>query len=511
MARGTAYSSGTGTAYKSREESLGLGCLMPVSGSARKSPELLPVFAACQVRDTGAAEAVRERGKRASAGGRRAMIVPGTKILIACDTTANINWGARGASLALQQLLACRFENIRTLPGEVAGKPVFIDTVLPPSLASPLLARRYRSGLTQAYYRFEQTLGMKSDYIELDPMKSAQNILKNKDREIIRDIYTAISEADVVVVDGDGDLIFRTPPGRIPLFNLAVIELASRLGKAVHYVNSIFSDCPMTGRNERFHQYALSTLSKCSTITLRDPASIRLARSTAPELKVHLVPDSLFLWYDSLQDAIDNVPENGDYVIPFPQERLSHYGRIRFDRPYICLSGSSYAAFFQEEAVEAYTRLANAIQNKFDMGVYLAPTCNGDRFMHEVALRTSLPILPPEISIMMSAGIVAKARVYITGRYHPAIMAALGGTPCVFLGADSHKTSSLQELLEYDEVRLFSALPTPEECNEICDLAAGYLSRGEELRSRIRRASHDRAQEAQRVGSLIQEASLSAS
>jgi polysaccharide pyruvyl transferase WcaK-like protein len=431
------------------------------------------------------------------------MSVQGTRILLVCDTTASLNWGGRAASLALQQLLACRFENILALPGELAGTPVFINSILPPSLASLLLACRHKSALIEAYYRVEKTLGMKSDYIECDPRKSAQNILRNKDREIIRDIYTAISEADVVIVDGDGDLIFRTPPGRIPLFNLAVIELAWQLGKPVHYVNSIFADCPRTGQNERFHQYAVSTLSKCSTITLRDPASIRLARSSAPELKVHFVPDSLFLWYDSLQDAVNNVPENGDYIIPFPQERPSHYGRIRFDRPYICLSGSSYAAFFQEEAVEAYTRLANAIQGKFDMGVYLAPTCKGDRFMYEVALRTSLPILPPEIPIMMGAGIIAKARVYITGRYHPAIMAALGGTPCVFLGADSHKTSSLQELLEYDEMRLFSALPTTEECDEICHLAAEYLKRGEELRSRIRHASHNRAQEAQRVGSLI--------
>src|SRR5271165_4982427 len=122
------------------------------------------------------------------------MIGPETKILFLCDTTTNINWGARGASLALQQLLARHFENIRALPSELAEAPVFIDTVLPPSLASPLLARRHRSALLGAYHRFEKTLGMKSDYIELDPRKSAQNILRNKDRAIIRDIYGAICE-----------------------------------------------------------------------------------------------------------------------------------------------------------------------------------------------------------------------------------------------------------------------------------------------------------------------------
>jgi len=79
---------------------------------------------------------------------------------------------------------------------------------------------------------------------------------------------------------------------------------------------------------------------------------------------------------------------------------------------------------------------------------------------------------------MMAAGIVANARVYVTGRYHPAIMPAFGGTHCVFLGADSQKTSSLQELLEYEGVQLSSALPAPEECDQICDLAYAYLQRG---------------------------------
>jgi polysaccharide pyruvyl transferase WcaK-like protein len=282
-----------------------------------------------------------------------------------------------------------------------------------------------------------------------------------------------------------------------------VIEVASQLGKKVHYVNSIFADCSVTGRNQQFHQLALSTLAKCSVIALRDPTSMQLARSSAPDLTTHLVPDSLFLWYDSLQNAADNVPANGDYVIPFPKESRERYGSIRFDRPYICLSGSSHAAFFQQEAVEAYTRLADAIQKKFDMSVYLAPTCKGDRFLYEVAKRTSLPILPSEIPIMMAAGIVAGAQVYVTGRYHPAIMASLGGTPCVFLSADSHKTSSLQESLEYDDVRVFPALPTAKECAQICDVAAEQLEGGRELRIRIRRAAHRRAREAQQIADLI--------
>jgi hypothetical protein len=431
------------------------------------------------------------------------MSVSDIKVLLVSDTTRTINWGGRAASLALQQCLANRFDKVRSIRGEYSTTPIIIDTVLSASLASPLLVRRRRNAILRAYYRFEKAFGMKEDFIELDPAKSAQNILRNRKSGIIQDLYSAVSEADIVVVDGNGDLIFRTQPARIPLFNLAVIELASQLGKEVQYVNSIFADSPVDDRNESFHRFARNTLAKCSRITLRDPASIRLAKSSAPELEVEFVPDSLFLWYDLLQDAFENVPKNGDYLIPFQYERPEHYGRLRFDEPYICISGSSHAAFFQTESVEAYSALAEVVRDRFDMNVYLTPTCRGDRFMYEVAARTSIPIIPAEIPILMAAGIVAGAQVYITGRYHPAIMASLGGAPCVFLGADSHKTTSLQELLEYEKVQTFSALPSPMERTRVCEVAAEQLNAGNELRSRIRAVARRRACEAQKVGDLV--------
>ena len=441
---------------------------------------------------------------------REQLSVPDIKVLVVSDTTRNINWGGRAASLALQQCLASRFEKVRSIPGDYSTTPIVIDTVFSSSLASPLLARRNRNAILRAYYRFEKAFGMKDDFIELDPAKSAQNILRNRKFGIIQDLYAAVSEADIVVVDGNGDLIFRAQPARIPLFNLAVIELASQLGKEVQYVNSIFADCPIDGRNESFHQFARSTLAKCSKIALRDPASIRLAKLSAPELNVEFVPESLFLWYDLLQDASANVPNNGDYVIPFLHERLEHYGRLRFDQPYICLSGSSHAAFFQKEAIEAYSALATVVRDRFDMNVYLTPTCRGDRFMYEVAARTSLPIIPAELPIVMAAGIVGRAQAYITGRYHPAIMASLGGTPCVFLGADSHKTTSLQELLEYEQVQTFSALPSQVDRTRVCEVATEHLNAGHELRSRIRAVARRRACEAQKVGDLVCHESTSA-
>jgi polysaccharide pyruvyl transferase WcaK-like protein len=377
-----------------------------------------------------------------------------------------------------------------------------MQTVLPSSLANSLFARRHRNRLVKVYCHCERIFGAIEDFIEIDPSKSADNILRNRGRQYIRDLFEAVSSADVVVVDGNGDLIFRTPPGRIPLFNLAVIELASRLGKEVYYVNSIFSDCPMTGRNSEFLQFAVSALSKCRAIVFRDASSRELAQSVAPQLNTQIIPDSLFLWHSLVRDAAAKAPEIGDYV-PNPHDGATSYSNLQIDRPYACISGSSYAAFYQEAAVEAYARLAVAVQARLGMNVYLVPTCRGDRFLNEVAERTTLPIIPVGIPIMMGAAILARAQVYITGRYHPAILASHGGTPSVFLGADSHKMSSLQQLLRYEAPQTFSALPSAEEAEQIASLAVERLREGAGLRQRVRDAARDCAQEAAKLGELI--------
>jgi len=103
----------------------------------------------------------------------------------------------------------------------------------------------------------------------------------------------------------------------------------------------------------------------------------------------------------------------------------------------------------------------------------------------------------------MAGAVLANAQAFITGRYHPAIFASLGGTPCIFLGADSHKTRSLQDVLEYESKAQFSALPQEDEISEICQLAERYIEQGDELRSSIKSVAQKCAIAARQVVDLI--------
>ena len=98
---------------------------------------------------------------------------------------------------------------------------------------------------------------------------------------------------------------------------------------------------------------------------------------------------------------------------------------------------------------------------------------------------------------------MANAQVYISGRYHPAIMASLGGTPCVFMGSNSHKTWSLQSLLEYDNVIEYSPIPNEIEIAQIISDAL-KVANDNVLRSKIRARAKALGEQAIKMKDLIE-------
>jgi hypothetical protein len=275
-------------------------------------------------------------------------------MLLAWDSTNRLNWGARGAHLATRQILSAADENIERLPGEYQTDVRPINLVLPEWLSCHLRVRRDRKWWARAYMKAERLFGGRPDYIDPRPAVSLRNILNNRDDDHIRGLYEAVRRHDTIVVDGNGDMIFKADPRRNLLADLALIELGRHLDKEVYYVNSIFADCPVTGRNEPLADRCLRTLEKCDGVAFRDPRSLELYRDLGGREDARCLPDSLFHWYQDLHDARPHIPDNGDFVVPYTQEDARHFGRLAFDSAYICVTGGSRAAFTQQKAFEGY-------------------------------------------------------------------------------------------------------------------------------------------------------------
>lgn len=423
-------------------------------------------------------------------------------MLLAWDTTGRLNWGARSAHLATHQLLAESCPTVEPLPGEYQERRYPVNFALPEWVSAHLRVRRDRFWWAEMYVKAEARFGGRLDYIEPQPEESLRNILNNLGDEYIRGLCEAVRRHDTIVVDGDGDMIFKENPRRNLLADLALIELGRHFGKEVYYVNSIFADCPVTGRNEALATRCLSTLEKCDGVAFRDPRSRELYLELGGREDARWIPDSLFHWYNDLKDSRHHLPGNGDFVIPYTQEDDRHFGRLDFDAPYICVTGGSRAAFTQQKAFEGFCTLVSRLQD-LEHPVYLVPTCGGDRFLHNVAEETDTPLVPGEVPILMGGAILANARLFITGRYHPSIMAAAGGTPCVYLGADSHKTRSLQRMLGDEDPRVFSAIPSPNEHDDILARARELLREGQPVRDRIQQSARARAEETEELATLI--------
>jgi polysaccharide pyruvyl transferase WcaK-like protein len=352
------------------------------------------------------------------------------------------------------------------------------------------------------YVKAEARFGGRLDYIEPQPEESVRNILANLDDEYLRRLHDAVRRHDTIVVDGNGDMIFKEDPRRNLLADLALIELGRHFDKEVYYVNSIFADCPITGRNKALAARCLNTLEKCDGVAFRDPRSLKLYLELGGREDARCIPDSLFHWYHDLSNSRPNLPEDGDFVVPYTREDDRYFGRLEFDGPYICVTGGSRAAFTQQKAYEGYCKLVDRLQ-ELELPLYLVPTCGGDRFLHEVAEETDTPIIPGEVPILMGGAILANAQLFVTGRYHPSIMAAMGGTPCVFLGADSHKTQSLQRMVGYEDPHVFSAIPSPDEHDGILARGQELLNGGQTVRDRIQREAEARAEETAELATFV--------
>jgi len=421
------------------------------------------------------------------------------KVFLVGDNRISANWG-RAASIALGQLLCSSFDitgrvtcDFFDLSTADAG---YVGTLMPPKYYRHfryLMRRRWRRPFAW-YIKLERLFGAK-DFIAEDPAVSIDNLLVHKRRHpALARIYDQATEADLLVLDGDGDIIFSTPPRRSTLFLLAMIELGMRLKKPVFLVNSMISDCPLTGRNSTTLTAARRLLAQCRAVSLRDPESLEYVQKEMPETNSSFIPDSLFAWFSLYASDNSHPPLDGNFLLPHP-EKDEYWGKLDFSQPYICIGGGALAARQPDRSVQCYGQLVDAIR-ELGYRVYLTENDLPDSFLQRVAREKDVGIVPVDTPILLCGAVLAHARLFISGRYHPSIFASLGGTPCIFLASHAHKMGSLPRVLEYDAPQQFDAFPCDSDIAEIVSTARKYLAQGDTLRASIRQVAKLRCDEA---------------
>lgn len=444
------------------------------------------------------------------------------KILYVSDNRSRGNYGCRATSTALSQLISQKHEISGVITGRYTNWDVnnlffckyfpqwiyrvignwkknhkhriFIEKILFGlcKKISKILSKHYLAGPCDFI-----SLNLKQSIINLKKCLPANSYLE----EFNLDNY----DFDAMVVNGEGSFIFSTPEWnwREALIISMLMYWAIEKGKKVYFLNAMFSDEATSSRNYKMLDVVNELLSKCEIVQVRENTSYQYAMKYLPKSKPIKFPDALFTWYSLVND--NHVVTNYKYYIPHCVEKDSLYEKLDFSIPYICIAGSSSVKtkYDINKTINAYTNLVTRLQQRFDGRVYLIEVCEGDIFLQEVSKKTSIPIISIETPILAAAKILANAKVFISGRYHPSIMASMGGCPCVFMGSNSHKNTSLQELLQYPNICEFNEVPTDDDIENMISLALRYVSDGEILRKKIKNHAFQLEQKAQLIANLI--------
>lgn len=424
------------------------------------------------------------------------------KTLLVCDNRDSLNWGCRATSIALGQLLKQK-SLLQTTSSVVASSehPVFgfgkyaIKYAYGNRHINKFVPQIFRNNIINFPNRL---VGGYADYIDNNPVVSVKRFLKAaaKDR-ILAEIKNKFTESDKVVINGEGSLIFRTPPRRDLNFQMFAIELAAKLGKEVYFVNAMASECPKTPVNKEVKGYVINTLLKCTAVTNRDPVSAELLSGLGLK-DVTWYPDALFTWFDYYNDFLNkcNIRNYPQLFDVWPESDHFFQNWSEWPEEYICISGASRPPGVNPKNwIAFFSKLSERVQKEIGLPiVFIDPS--GDDFLESVAIKINSFFIRSSLQLLIGASILGKARVYISGRFHPSILASLSGTPCVFLGSNSHKTQSLQKVLEYPRQTVFDFSDGSTNINNLVEAIKDNIANSDEYRDRIKKTVAHRSREA---------------
>lgn len=397
----------------------------------------------------------------------------GRKIALARfhDGKAKANWGGRGTSLALAGLIAGSDSVGKVIPlnGEyITGG--FGDFLL----SDKLKARAGFVGERLTGYR--------------GPMKTrpfprveeyAERVLKDKEKSPrAAAMVGTISECDELWMNGEGDLImgysgtlWRT---------LLTMSIAQKLGKPTVLVNSILSAPSSMSAVPEVIEGVGQVLAKCSAVIYRDPTSLDLNNAWFPGVSASWLPDALFAWADF--GTHQRSPAYGPDTEGLP---LALQSMLRQDANIVSISGSSVMRSLTSDRAQ---HLSEYIRNlkSHSLEPVLVATSDEDAWLEIVAEDNQIPFVPARLPLRSGMELLAASRVFVSGRYHPSILAACVGTPLVTFGSNSHKTLSLLNVLGVAQPTSFPTFDSLSSVGQITEATLDAADGVERRRAQLR-------------------------
>jgi polysaccharide pyruvyl transferase WcaK-like protein len=256
-------------------------------------------------------------------------------------------------------------------------------------------------------------------------------------------------------MNGEGDFILY--PRRSLLRTLIYMQMAIEMGKQVRLLNTILSPPPARASDPVVIQAVGRMIPRCAVVAYRDPESMRLHQELYSASNAIWTPDALFTWWREGTKILGaNVREAyyGPIAEGLPPEVQA---LLRDEAPIVVISGSSSVTSRNEDTRLAFQPIADLVTALKAAGFQpvLVATCSGDDWMAKAAASAGCPFVPARVPLVSGLLLMSRAKCFVSGRYHPSILASVVGAPVVLMASNSHKNLSLQQVMGHPDPREF--------------------------------------------------------
>lgn len=360
------------------------------------------------------------------------------RILLIGDNSLARNWGCRATTQCLKKLIAMRYPDAEILSlyhadyivRDVTG-PSSISRVPFAHVVPKFLKRSIKSTITRMF-----PIGKLYQFVS--PEVIEKNILPNRiedfdelakrvlNGKMLSKELALMKQADLIIVNGEGSIYPGAIFEKYPLFLMYF---------AKKYLNKMcgFFNGSIKVENDEIAAMIRGIFPLLDRVVLREPFSIRELEKIGVTCPAILAPDAAFLLEPD---------QNWQ-----PPPELA--GKVDFDLDYICASTSAAIWYDGIDRTEEWLALITKLKEIVPQVVLLITDDNETDMLIKIGNLAKCPVIDVDIATSDAVNVLSKARLFVSGRYHPSIFAAVSGTPFIPLSANSYKIEGLVELLDY--------------------------------------------------------------
>lgn len=381
------------------------------------------------------------------------------KICLVNDTSDDNNWGAKATSFALRELV------------EMAGGCV-VSTIYQYHISAP---HKNDVGKRSEDIERARCSSEGNDILDVAPTSwsdfecSARRVMCG---DIFGEIKAAISQCDVVLINGEGCIYDRTRQSRMIYF---IAFLAKKyFGKATALVNH--------------------------SVVLNDPVVNEIAHQVNPMLDdvVFREPDSAL----ACQEGHGRIAADAAYFYPhLSTEKNIHDARAkslkklldgteRFDpmKPYVCVGGGSVYFRGLKPGFDPTPGLVSLCEKLHQKTGQVLLTASSEKDMHlmgSVSQELELPFIKNSVSTQQAIDVLGNAQAYIGARWHPSIFAHIGGVPVIAISKHTPKMDAFMKQAGMKPAR-FDPFSLGGQADLIVNEVENCIAEGEGLRKKLR-------------------------